>query len=79
MYREYLRRIEKGEMGMCELCWQIPCADRCPNAEPAREEGMPPYYCAACGMPLYAGEGAYELDGEVYCRDCVDAAAFTVE
>lgn len=79
MYREYLKSIEKGEMGMCELCWQTPCHDRCPNAREPEEVGMPPHYCESCGMPMYAGEEGYDLGGQVWCAECVRDAAFTVE
>lgn len=79
MYREYLRKIEKGEVEMCELCWQTPCASRCPNAEPNTETGMPPYYCSDCGSPMYAGDRAYELQGEIYCEACVEDSAFYVD
>jgi len=39
---------------------------------------MPPYFCDACGMPLYMGETAYALEDNVYCAECVDGAIFEV-
>ncbi len=60
---------------MCELCRQSPCPSRCPNAE----VGMPPYFCDACGRPLYVGDTAYAIEERVYCAECVEDGIFEVD
>ena len=35
-----------------------------------REEPKPLVYCDVCGVDIYRGDYAYELDSETYCDDC---------
>jgi hypothetical protein len=52
---------------MCMECGQTPCNPRCPNApEPKHCER-----CSECGAKLYVGDGYYEVDGSIYCEDCM--------
>ena len=36
----------------------------------SREEPQPLAYCDVCGVDIYRGDYAYELDSETYCDDC---------
>ena len=41
-----------------------------------REEGYPEervcFYCRGCGGEIYAGNSFYSIDGDAWCRDCID-------
>lgn len=52
---------------MCDLCLCSPCLPGCPN----REE--PTYRtCKKCGDPIPVGLQVIDLDGDIYCEDCVN-------
>lgn len=60
---------------MCEICKQCPCPSRCPNAD----AGEAPYYCDACGCPLYVGDTAYSVEEHIYCEECVTDGVFEID
>lgn len=52
---------------MCEICNQMPCHPRCPNApEPKIIE-----VCVVCGQEIREGEEYFEMEGQSYCTDCL--------
>lgn len=53
---------------MCDICRQVPCHPRCPNAPAPR--GV--HTCKYCGEPIIAGEKMWELEGDHYHDDCID-------
>lgn len=57
---------------MCELCWQIPCNDRCPNANPPKPKRV--FVCSGCGCSICDGDEYYDLLGEQFCEGCVEDA-----
>lgn len=36
------------------------------------EEEEVVYECFGCGREIYEGDYYYEIDGEVYCKECLD-------
>lgn len=52
---------------MCEFCHSYPHLSRCPNAPD------PPivYECSCCRGPIYEGEDCYDIDGVVWCEECI--------
>ena len=52
---------------MCEICGQATCMSGCPNAEPKYATT-----CDECGAGIQVGEDYWEVDGKVYCEDCID-------
>ena len=51
---------------MCEICRQVPCHPRCPNAEHKVF-----CECSICGDDIYEGETMYDLADMYVCEDCV--------
>ena len=60
---------------MCEICHAHPCVSACPNAP------EPPmvFICSGCGGAIYDGEWYWEIMGEQYCEECVDAVKKVAE
>ncbi len=59
---------------MCEICRQIPCHPRCPNAS----DPEPEYRCSECGDGVFPGMEYLKLDdGSVLCKDCLDGKSLT--
>ena len=59
---------------MCEICHRSPCLPRCPNAEePVAAK------CCNCGRDIYEGEDAFNINGDIYCEDCINDCKFTAE
>lgn len=55
---------------MCEICLQYPCPPRCPNApEPPRV-----FVCSGCGDDILEGDDYWDILGEQFCEDCIDAS-----
>ena len=52
---------------MCVVCRQTPCHPRCPEAPEPNEI----YTCICCGDGIYAGDGYYDLLGDIWCEECV--------
>lgn len=52
---------------MCDICHQIPCHSRCPNAK----EDMATAFCTVCDEPVYSEDLAYEFDGDLVCDNCL--------
>lgn len=53
---------------MCEMCRQIPCASRCPNAP----EPKPTAVCHRCGEGIYEGTEYFESPAGPICKDCME-------
>jgi len=54
---------------MCEVCEQVPCANRCPNGSKI----SPIVKCCECGSGIYEGETYYEAgDGSSVCEGCLE-------
>lgn len=52
---------------MCDICWQTPCAARCPNYIPKKAK----HYCSICNQGILNGEEYIENDcGEYAHYDC---------
>ena len=52
---------------MCDVCWQVPCDPRCPNApEPEHI-----YECELCDSGITYGEEFVEIEGKYYHKDCL--------
>jgi hypothetical protein len=60
---------------MCDICLRTPCHNRCPNAP------EPPvvHTCLKCDAEIYAGDGYYDIDGEIWCEECVTDCRTTAE
>ena len=60
---------------MCEICHQYPCHPRCPNAP------EPPIIanCQCCNTPIYIGDEYYDIEGDIYCDECVSNTWFDEE
>ena len=60
---------------MCDICWQTPCHNRCPNTDV--------HYvckCVNCGNEIYDGDVCYDINGEIWCEDCItDCRTFASE
>lgn len=53
---------------MCEICNQIPCHPRCPNAEEKVVD-----ICSCCNDEIMEGYNYYILpSGDAICTDCAD-------
>lgn len=51
---------------MCDVCWQIPCHPRCPNAPEPKIRG----YCEQCGEGLREDYEYYTDDKDnKFCSD----------
>ncbi len=60
---------------MCEVCRQIPCHPRCPNAP----ESPIIHKCIHCGVKIREGDTYYNVDGEPWCEECIDNSRTTAE
>lgn len=60
---------------MCNICRQVPCDPRCPNAP----EPPSVFVCSGCGWPIRDGERYWDIMGEQFCEDCIDNAAGVAE
>ena len=59
----------------CDICLQLPCHPRCPNAA-----GPPAVYiCSGCGQDIYDGEDCWFIMGEQFCERCIDNARGVAE
>ena len=60
---------------MCYICLKSPCDPRCPNAPD------PPhvYVCSGCGHSIYEGQRVWHIQGEQYCKRCIDRAEEVAE
>mgnify|MGYP006874692574 CR=1 FL=1 len=54
---------------MCSICWQTPCAARCPNYIPKKAK----HYCSICEEGILDGEEYIEDDGRFAHWDCIDS------
>ncbi len=59
---------------MCDVCHQMPCHPRCPNAT----ETPAVYTCKICGESIVADEDYYEMDGEFYHEECFESNAVKI-
>lgn len=57
---------------MCDLCFNEPCLNGCPNAS----EPEPICVCDFCGEEIYEGD-EYVSVGDTYCY-CTNCATLTV-
>ena len=55
---------------MCDICHQVPCHPRCPNAP----DPIPVFICSGCGQDIYEGEDVYHILGEQFCERCINEA-----
>lgn len=53
---------------MCEYCHCFPHLPGCPN----EEEQMSCAVCEGCGERLPVGAKIVDINGSIYCEDCVD-------
>lgn len=51
---------------MCAECWRDPCHPRCPNAPEVVAA-----QCTVCGGDIYVGDTAYQIDGDLWCEECI--------
>ena len=49
------------------------------NEELEEENPRTLYRCKECKCEICAGDGAYDIDGDVWCPDCIENAFFTAE
>ena len=59
---------------MCNICGMIYCPSGCPGAKSPE----PKCQCEKCYKDLYEGDNAYEIDGKIYCDQCIGKCAITV-
>ena len=52
---------------MCEFCHNFPHLPRCPNAP----EPLMVYKCSCCGEAIYEGDDCYDIDGDIWCEECI--------
>jgi formylmethanofuran dehydrogenase subunit E len=57
----------------CVRCQLSGCPESCPYAR----ERETIFECAECGEPVCDGDEYYRINGDVYCRYCVDEMRFT--
>lgn len=53
---------------MCDICLSSPCLPGCPNAPDPPSIGE----CEHCHYPVYVGDNYADIDGELYCEDCLN-------
>lgn len=58
---------------MCEICRQIPCHPRCPNAP----EPTSVYECAWCKEPIYEGDKYLDTPDGPVCAECIEGMTVT--
>ena len=47
---------------------------------PEKDEDETPrtvYKCKCCGFEIVEGDEAYDIDGDVWCTDCIENSLFT--
>ena len=54
---------------MCSICGSHICHPRCPNADEQKLE--PIFICLKCEGKIYEGDAYHDLDGEIWCEECV--------
>lgn len=69
-----LTSITGGVAAVCNECHRPICPAQCPNYQP-KVYGE----CFSCGSEIYDGDTAYNIDGTLYCEDCISNAIFTAE
>lgn len=60
---------------MCDVCLQMPCPPRCPNAS----EPPSVFVCSGCGDLIYDGDDYWEIMDEQFCESCIDGARGVAE
>lgn len=55
---------------MCSVCLQVPCSNRCPNAEEKIRELI--IQCDHCGEKLYEDDEYLDAEDAMVCRKCVE-------
>ena len=60
----------KGVIPICDICRNIPCIPRCPNAP----EPRPIFICSGCGEDILEGDLYWDIMGEQFCDSCIDEA-----
>ena len=60
---------------MCSLCASIPCHPRCPNADEPKVVET----CICCGYDIYEGDEYYDIDGEPWCKECINSSMKVAE
>lgn len=53
---------------MCEICRQVPCHPRCPNAP----EPVPVYECTECHEGIFDDEKYFDGPNGPICSNCID-------
>lgn len=53
---------------MCEICRQVPCHPRCPNAP----EPEAIHKCGKCGCKIYEGDKLFDGPEGYVCKDCIE-------
>ena len=51
---------------MCSVCGHYTCTAGCPE-----NSASAVYICDSCSSEIYSGEDYYNLDGSIYCEDCI--------
>lgn len=60
---------------MCNECRQHPCHSSCPNAPSSSVV----YHCEGCDADIFDGDDCWNINGDVYCEECIDGARMTAE
>ena len=60
---------------MCDVCLKKPCDPRCPNAP----EPPSVFVCSGCGDDIREGDDYWEIMGEQWCENCIDASKRVAE
>lgn len=60
---------------MCDICRQTPCNSRCPNAPEPPVFGI----CVNCKEEILDGYDYYDIDGDIWCEECIDDSRKTAE
>lgn len=60
---------------MCDICRTTPCHPFCPNAP------EPPVFgrCVNCKEKIFDGDDYYDIDGDIWCEECIDDCRKTAE
>lgn len=53
---------------MCNMCLQVPCHPRCPNAD----EPEAKYTCSKCKYGIYEDEEYFEGSNGPICKECIE-------
>lgn len=60
---------------MCDICHQVPCPPRCPNAP----DPVPVFICSGGRNEIYEGDDYWDLFGEQFCEECIREASRVAE